>query len=185
MVTLCMNNGLVNYWRFSPHSTFLTGHSVSMHPAEWWHCYRLPQWSAAGDAPLHSWGSRQHESPSPLAKGLPQAFQVWSTPETSDTACIHTVSHDEYSYCCTVERQSNFILQIEDLLMSQICTPHMSHVNKYFCKWLKIKDPQKIWCGLSRSTLLKSSLTGSTLARSVLPRSTQIFSKSTHASYME
>ena len=104
MVTLCMNNGLVNYWRFSPHSTFLTGNSVSMHPAEWWHCYRLPQWSAAGDAPLRSWGSRQHESPSPLARGLPQAFQVWSTPEISDTVRIHTVSHDEYSYCCTVER---------------------------------------------------------------------------------
>ena len=113
MATLNMNNGLVKLLctanskhrsidTFSPHSTFLTGHSVSMHPAESCDCYPLPQWSAAGGSPLRSWGSRQHESPSPLAKGLPQTFQVWSTPGINDTACIHTVSHDEYSYRCTV-----------------------------------------------------------------------------------
>ena len=37
------------------------------------------------------------------------------------------------------------------------------------------------WGHLSRSTLLKSTLTRSTLMRSIFPRSTQIFSRSTHA----
>ena len=77
----------------SPPSTSQSWHPGPMHPAECCHSYLVPQWSANGGAPLHSWGSRQHGQLSPLAKKLPQVSPVCSTPGTSDTA--HTHTHDE------------------------------------------------------------------------------------------
>ena len=74
----------------SPPSISQSWHPGSMHPAESSYSCPVLQWSAAEDAPLHSWGSRQHGRISPLAKGLPQASPVWSIPGTSDTVHVYT-----------------------------------------------------------------------------------------------
>ena len=77
----------------SPPSTSQSWHPGSIDPAECCPRYLVPQWPAAGGAPLHSWDNRQHERIFLLGVGLPQVSPVWSIPGTSDTA--HTHTHDE------------------------------------------------------------------------------------------
>ena len=89
-----LNNSHTHY--NSPSSISQSWHPRSMYPAECCHCYLVLQWPAAGGAPLHSWGSRQHETLCSQARKLPQVSPVWSTPGTSTTVHIRTC------FCFTV-----------------------------------------------------------------------------------
>ena len=91
-----------------------------MHPAEFFHSYPVLQWPAAEVAPLDSWGSRQHGLISPLAKGPPQVFPIWSTPRSSGTAHVY-----KYTYCSMCLHMSLLPLLVNGMLI--IFVPPTEH----------------------------------------------------------